>query len=75
MPGLSETEPLESIGVEGVVDHIIRLGEVATEIERRMNIASEILEGVYGVTVEQVLANNDTTLVVIRGEKQNGEEE
>ena len=40
LPGLSEVELLESMGQDGIVDHILKLGEKATEIEKRMNLAS-----------------------------------
>lgn len=75
LPGLSEVELLESMGAEKVVDYIIGLGEKVTEIEKRMNLASEVLEGAYGITVEQVMRKKDVTMVAIRGENQNGEQE
>ena len=46
----------------------------ATEIEKRMNLASEVLEGAYGVTVDTILRKRDTTLVALRGENQNEEQ-
>ena len=75
LTGLSEAELLESMGAEKVIDYIIVLGEKITEIEKRMNLASEILEGAYGITVEQVIRRRDVTMVAIRGENQNGEQE
>ena len=76
LPGMSQQELLESMGPEGIVDHILKLGEKASKIEQDMNLASEILEGAYGLTVEQVLTERDTALVVLRGgEKQNEEKE
>lgn len=76
LPGMSQQELLESMGPEGIVDHILKLGEKASKIEQDMNLASETLEGAYGLTVEQVLTERDTTLVVLRGgEKQNEEKE
>lgn len=76
LPGMSQQELLEAMGPEGIVDHMLKLGEKASKIEQDMNLASEILEGAYGLTVEQVLTERDTTLVVLRGgEKQNGEQE
>lgn len=75
LTGLSEAELLESMGAEKVIDYIIGLGEKITEIEKRMNLASEVLEGAYGITVEQVIRRRDVTMVAIRGENQNGEQE
>ena len=74
LPGLSEVELLESMGPDGIIDHILKLGEKATEIEKRMNLASEVLEGAYGVTVDTILRKRDTTLVALRGENQNEEQ-
>lgn len=55
LPGLSEREILECMGPEALVDHIIALGEKATKIENKMNEAADVLEGAYGLTVEQML--------------------
>ena len=70
-PGMSEQEILESMTPENLVKHILMLGEKATQIETKMNKASEVLEGTYGLTVEQVLRNSDTTLVVFEGGENN----
>lgn len=55
LPGLSEREVLESMNPEQIVDLILKDGERVTEIEKRMNQASEVLEGAYGLTVDEVL--------------------
>ena len=73
LPGLSEVELLESMGPDGIVDHILKLGEKATEIEKRMNLAAEVLEGAYGVTVEEILHKRGTVLIAVRGENINEE--
>lgn len=75
LPGMEERELLKSMSVDEIVDYILHMGEKATEIEKRMNLASEVLEGAYGVTVDQVLTKRDVTLVALRGENQNGEQE
>ena len=67
LPGMSEEELLESMTPEQIVDHIRELGDKASIIEQKMNLASKVLEGAYGYTVEQVLRNEHTTLVVIEG--------
>lgn len=73
LPGLSERELLESIGAEAVVDHILKLGGTVAEIEKRMNLAAEVLEGAYGVTVEEILHKRGTVLIAVRGENTNEE--
>lgn len=76
LPGLSKQELLESMQPDQIVDYILELGSRASEIEQEMNLASEVLEGAYGLTVEQVLTERDTTLVALGGgEKQNEEKE
>ena len=75
LPGMSHLEILEAMGPRGILEHILRLGEKASKIEQDMNLASEVLEGAYGLTVEQMLAKRDTTLLPEGGEKQSGEKE
>ena len=55
LPTLSERELLEDMPEDQIVNLILQNGERVTEIERFMNLASEVLEGVYGVSVEDVL--------------------
>lgn len=59
IPGLEERELLESMGKDKIVDHIVELGDQATNIEGKMNQAAEVLEGAYGVTVESVLQERE----------------
>jgi len=51
---LSEREVLEAMTPDQLVDFILQNGEKVSEIERHMNLASEVLDG-YGVTVETAL--------------------
>ena len=55
LPTLSERELLEDMSEDQIVNLILQNGERVTEIERFMNLASEVLEGAYGVSVEEVL--------------------
>lgn len=64
LPGLSERELLESMGPESLVDHIVELGRRATEIENKMNEAADVLEGAYGVSVEDVMKMRESQSVV-----------
>lgn len=72
LPGLSEREVLEGMGTEALVDHILRLGERATHIERKMNEAADILEGAYGLTVDDVLSARQLADQAAVGETKNG---
>lgn len=57
LPGLSRREQFEAMTPDGIVDHIVGLGGKVDEIKTEMDEASTVLEGAYGVTVEQVLAD------------------
>lgn len=70
---MTKIEYLESMDPQKLAGHILNLGEKVTEIENEMNLASDVLEGVYGLTVEQVLHSNDPRSG--DKEKQNGEKE
>lgn len=61
LPGMSKTELLEAMDKDALVDHILMLGARATEIETDMNIAAEVLEGAFGVTVADVLLEREQT--------------
>lgn len=75
LPGLSKREIFEGMSRDAIVEHILNLGQKVTEIERDMNLASEVLEGIYGVTVEDVISTDNTTLAIIQGgENKNGEQ-
>jgi len=50
-----ELRMLESMQPDEIVDRILNLGEQATDIEHKMNLASYVLEGAYGITVEDAL--------------------
>lgn len=69
-PGMSEREMLEGLGREGLANHIIELGSRASHLESKMNIAAEVLEGTYGVTIEQVLQERSSPP---GGERNNGQ--
>lgn len=78
LPGMSEVELLEALDADSIVDHILEMGKQVTELEKKMNTASDVLEGAYGLTVEDVLARRESqhsTLLSGDGEKQNGEQE
>lgn len=51
---LTEREVLESMSTDALVDFILEKGSKVSEIERIMNLASEVLDG-YGTSVEQEL--------------------
>lgn len=55
LPTMSDREYLESMKPDDIVDLILKDGERVTQIEKRMDLASEVLEGAYGLTVEEVL--------------------
>lgn len=59
LPGMSDQELFEGMTPDQIVDDILRNGEKVGEIERRMNLASEVLEGAYGMTVDDILRNRD----------------
>ena len=52
---LSDQEVLEAMKPEQIVDYILKTGERVSALERAMNLASEVLEGAYGTTVEEIL--------------------
>lgn len=52
---LTEREVLEGMSPNQLVDFILEKGEKVTNIESIMSLASDVLEGAYGTTVEQVL--------------------
>lgn len=56
---LSEREVLEQMGPDAIVNLILEHGERVSEYERTMNLASEVLEGAYGVSVESVLQKRE----------------
>lgn len=55
LPELSEREILEGMSPHSIVDYILFMGMKATEIETKMNMAAEVLEGVHGCVVEDIL--------------------
>lgn len=59
LPGLSEREILEGMGAEALVKHIMMLGQRASHIENKMNEAANVLEGTYGLTVEEYLESQE----------------
>lgn len=76
LPNMYERELLESMTPRQIIEHIIKLGNKVSEIERDMNLASEVLEDAYGLTVDSVLSEGGTTLVALEGgEYKNGEQE
>lgn len=80
LPGLEKAEILEGLGPDALVDYILGLGEKVTQIERDMNLASDVLSGAYGLSVEQILQERemeDTQSIdmsgLLFGETNNGE--
>lgn len=67
LPGLSSREIYEGMTPNAIVDQILHLGQKVSQFEREMNMAADVLEGVYGVTVLDVLELREK-------EKQNGEQ-
>lgn len=71
---MEERELLESMSVDGIVDYILHMGENVSDLERKMNLASEVLEGAYGTSVEEILDQRGTMLASFDGgENKNGE--
>lgn len=56
---LTERETLEGLNAEQLVDLILANGEKVTEIERMMNLASEVLEGAHGTSIEEELKKRE----------------
>lgn len=59
LEGMDTRSLLESMEPDAIVNYILAQGERISLIEREMNLASEVLEGAYGLTVEQVLAERE----------------
>lgn len=59
LPGMEQRELLEGMTPDQIVDVILSNGETVSEIERFMNLANEVLEGVHGLSVEQVLQQRE----------------
>lgn len=57
--GLSEREILEGMSPDSIVNTILTQGEKVSDIERSMNLASDVLQGAYGLTVEEVLQKRE----------------
>ena len=57
---VSEREVLEGMSADNIVDLILEHGERVSQYERLMNLASEVLEDSYGVTVEEILEERNT---------------
>lgn len=60
LPGLSDRELYEGMTPDQIVEDILRNGEKVGEIERRMSMASDVLEGAYGLTVDDVLRTRES---------------
>lgn len=56
---ITEREALEGLTQDQLVDLILANGEKVSEIERSMNLASEVLEGVHGTSIEEELQKRD----------------
>jgi hypothetical protein len=56
---ISEREVLEGMSSEEIVDLILAHGEKVSKYEGFMNLASDVLEGAYGITVEEVLQKRE----------------
>lgn len=66
LPGFSQREVLEGLSADELVNNILADGMRIEEIQRQMDLTAEVLEGAYGVTVADVLAQ--------REREQNGEQ-
>ena len=66
LPGFSPREVLEGLSPDQIVDTILADGAEIQKIEKRMDLAAEVLEGAYGLTVAEVLGR--------REREQNGEQ-
>lgn len=58
LPGMSDRELYEAMTPEQIVDRILADGELVTDTEHRMSMASDVLSG-YGLTVEEVLKERE----------------
>lgn len=52
---ITEREVYEGMSPGQLANLILAHGELVSNYERSMNLAAEVLEGAYGLTVEQVL--------------------
>lgn len=68
VPEVSMRTIYEGMGIQELTDHILGLGEQATHIEQQMDLAADVLENGYGVTVEQVLSDRERPQGEIDGE-------
>lgn len=74
LPGFSEIEIMETMGAESLVDHILAMSDKAANLETKMNEASQVLEGAYGLSIEDVLLSREIHPSLFdEKEKQNGE--
>lgn len=66
--GLDERALLESMTPEAIVDYILHMGKNISDLERKMDLASEILKHAYGTSVEDILKERGTMLAHLTGE-------
>ena len=59
LEGLDERAIFESMQPNEIVDYILDRGKRVAQIERMMSLASEVLEGGYGLTVDEVLQKRE----------------
>lgn len=56
---ITERETLEGLTQDQLVDLILANGEKVSTIERSMNLASDVLEGVHGTSIEEELKKRE----------------
>lgn len=66
--GIDEKSLFESMTPEAIVDYILHMGKNITDLERKMNLASEVLESAHGTSVEDILVQRGTMLAHLTGE-------
>lgn len=85
LPGLTRREILETMTQPQIVEYIVHLGKRGEELEAEMDLAADVLEKEFGVTVSEAFevvfsANDEDTqsfsladLQAMLEEDQNGE--
>ena len=58
-PLITERDIYEGMSPNQLANLILAHGELVSSYERSMNLAAEVLEGAYGLTVEQVLQQRE----------------
>lgn len=75
LPGFSQREYFESLTPDQLLNYILDQGERVTAIEKDMDLAAEVLEGGYGLSVEDMLSRKEKNNQTNTGVNKNGDTE